>query len=140
MAGWHLEKIDTGKGYEQETPIQYRPIYARKIRTNNWDSTQGPCRRILRRNLWGGKSAVNDLIQGIIAFFKSQGFEPADTDPYILVKPNEKDTVKVTITIDEFIIITNRPQHLNLFYDLLTKKYQVKRMRWTSQSLGWSVS
>lgn len=120
--GWHLEHMNIVNAYIHEPPMHHRPIYVRRLRTTPGENTQCSQTGVLKRNLWGGKSAGHDYIQALFKFLKTHDYKPAVTDPCLFVRKAARDTTIVAITVDDLLVIANRPQLLDDFYTMLASK------------------
>lgn len=136
---WPMEHMDIRNAFVQE-PSQYsKPIYVKGTPYSNGQYPHAKRIGLLKRNLWGGKSAGHYYINGLFAYMRSANFSASTVDTCLLYRNDSKGRILVAVTVDDFLVIATAQSLIDDFYDFLTRKYTVKRLGRPTLFLGWTI-
>lgn len=93
----------------------------------------------LRRYLRGGKSAGHDYIQALFQFLRKHDYKQSGIDPCIFGRTTSQATIFLAITIDDFLIVSDKLAAIDPFYRTFATKYQLKRFGHPTNFLGCTM-
>ena len=96
--------------------------------------------RELKGNLYGTPAAANIYNTELHCHLRKHGYNQMRSDTSLLTKHQDGYTILVGISMDDFLPIATTQSVIDELYDVLQKKYKVKRLGWPSKYLNWTLS
>lgn len=93
----------------------------------------------LRRSLYGLKQAPRAWFSRLSQFFLANKFVASKTDTSLFISRTSAVTIFVLIYVDDILVTSNDPSHINSFIKLLSKEFYLKDLGSLSYFLGVSA-
>lgn len=137
---WIVEHLDIVNAFVHEPSVSPLPIYVKALTPWDRGDTSNKQRTgLLKRNLWGGRSAGNHYICALFRHLTQYGYEQSDTDCCMFSKISAGGTIAMAITVDDFLVVASTKELVDTFYTQMSTKYSLKRLGKPRDYLGWNI-
>lgn len=95
---------------------------------------------VLKRNLYGGKSAAYFYCQGLQSFLKNQSYNQSPHDPLMFFKITSESFILLGISGDDFLVTASNQNLIQELLNVLETKYNIKDLGFPTKYLGWTIT
>lgn len=134
-----LEHFNIASAFLYEAFGYSKTVYVKEMRRSDGAYRHGNTNGILSGNMYGGRSAGNYFIKGLIAWIKSKRYSPTDFDPCLYYKSIGDQFVIFSVYIDDFLVVSTKTGMIDNLFNEPQEKYSIKRIGSLNKYLGWSV-
>lgn len=89
------------------------------------------------RSLYGLKQLKRLWNKNVISFYKSIGFKQLNGNLSILIRQTKEEISVVSMYIDNFLLVSNTIDTLQMLKDMLGKEYKIKDLGKVKTIIRW---
>lgn len=139
-SGYHLEHFDISSAYLHENASPCQCVYVEQPARFNGNLKHEGNYGLLKKNLYGGKSAGFIYTSGVTSFLDSNCYIPSPHDPLVFTKKTPDEFIIIGVSSDDFAVCSSSVKSIDNLFRTLQHKYNIKRLGFPTKYLGWSTN
>lgn len=137
--GYAQEHFDINSAYLHENYKHKTAVYIQQMPKFDGTLTHPGQVGKLKGNLYGTPPAAHYYFMGLRDFLTSNGFQQCHSDPCLFIRHMPQAFVLISTSMDDFLVTATNQQLITETYELLTRKYSIKRLGKPTQFLNWAI-
>lgn len=135
--GWILEHFDVRRAFLYERYELRAPVYICEEPRADGSYKHGNTVGLLIKNLYGNPSGTFYYVEGILEFLKCIQAKLNDAEACLIHVKMPSGMVIAAFAMDEFLVTAEKLTTRNEFYNIMSTKYDIKRLGKPKRYLGW---
>lgn len=138
--GYPLQHFDITSAYLHENSSASTTVYVKQLPKFDGSYSHPSTFGILKKNLYGGKSAGYIYCQGLKSFLLQHGYCQSPHDPLLFFKLTTNSFTLLGISGDDFLVTGSNISLISNLFNTLKTKYNIRNLGFPKKYLGWTIT